>query len=99
MNGLVITGTIFPHKEIHKATWTSLNGRIKNQIDHTMIAKEYRSSVMDTAVRRCRCGKRPLPRGDEARAEVEKKPKGNERSNKVGYVETSRGRDACQIQH
>ena len=52
MNGLVITGTIFPHKEIHKATWTSLNGRTKNQIDHTMIAKEYRSSVMETVVRR-----------------------------------------------
>ena len=52
MNGLVITGTIFPHKEIYKATWTSPNGRIKNQIDHTMIAKEYRSSVMDTVVRR-----------------------------------------------
>ena len=52
MNGLAITGTIFPHKEIHKATWTSPNGRIKNQIDHTMIAKEYRSSVMDTVVRR-----------------------------------------------
>ena len=52
MNGLVITGTIFPHKEIHKATWTSPNSRTKNQIHHTMIAKEYRSSVMDTVVRR-----------------------------------------------
>ena len=52
MNGLVITETIFPHKEIHKATWTSPNGRTKNQIDPTMIAKEYRSSVTDTVVRR-----------------------------------------------
>ena len=52
MNGLVITGTIFPHKQIHKATRTSPNGRTKNQIDHTMIVKEYRSSVMDTVVRR-----------------------------------------------
>ena len=52
MNGLVITGTIFPHKEIHKATWISPNGTTKNQIDHAMIAKEYRSSVMDTVVRR-----------------------------------------------
>ena len=52
MNDLVITGTIFPHKEIHKATWISPNGTTKNQIDHAMIAKEYRSSVMDTVVRR-----------------------------------------------
>ena len=52
MNGLVITGKIFPHKEIHKATWISRNGRTKNQIDHAMIAKEYRSSVMKTVVRR-----------------------------------------------
>ena len=28
------------------------NGRTKNQIDHTMIAKEYRSSIMDDVVRR-----------------------------------------------
>ena len=52
MNGLVITGTVFPHKKIHKVTWTSPHGRTKNHIDHTMIAKEYRSSVMDTVVRR-----------------------------------------------
>ena len=52
MNGLVITGTIFPHKEIYKAARTSPNGRAKNQVDHTMIPKEYRSSVMKTVVRR-----------------------------------------------
>ena len=52
MNGLVITGTISLHKEIHKATWTSPNGRTKNQIDHSVVAKEYRSSVMDIVVRR-----------------------------------------------
>lgn len=46
MNGLVIIGTIFPHKEIHKVTST------KNQKGQTMIVKEYRSSVMDTVVRR-----------------------------------------------
>ena len=51
MNGLVITGTIFPLREIHKVTWPSLNGRTENRIDHTMISQEYRSSVMETVVR------------------------------------------------
>lgn len=52
INGLFLTGTTFPRKEIHKATWRSPNGRTKKHIDHTMVAKEYKSSVMDTVVRR-----------------------------------------------
>ena len=51
-NGLVITGTLFPHKDIHKATWTSADGRTHNQIDHLMISGKWRSSVMDTRVQR-----------------------------------------------
>ena len=49
MDGLIITVTIFSQG---KATWTSPNGRTKNQVDHTTIAKKCRSSVMDTVVRR-----------------------------------------------
>ncbi|XP_063420210.1 craniofacial development protein 2-like [Mytilus trossulus] len=37
LNDLVIGGTLFQHKEIHKLTWTSPNRRDKNQIDHLMI--------------------------------------------------------------
>lgn len=40
MNGLVITGTCFPHRTTHKATWVSPDGRTQNQIDHMMIRKE-----------------------------------------------------------
>jgi len=51
-NNLVITGTCFPHKEIHKLTWRSPDGQILNQIDHIIVSRQHRSSVMDTRVMR-----------------------------------------------
>ncbi|XP_018022732.1 craniofacial development protein 2-like [Hyalella azteca] len=52
LNGLVITGTLFPHKNVHKATWVSADGRGKNQIDHLLINGRWRSSVLDTRAQR-----------------------------------------------
>ena len=48
MNELLITGTLFPHRDIHKATWVSPDGDTKNQIDHVLINKRFRTSVRDT---------------------------------------------------
>ena len=51
-NDLVIGGTIFPHKMIHKTTWTSPDGKTVNQIDHITIDRKWRRSLLDVRVMR-----------------------------------------------
>ncbi|XP_071510344.1 uncharacterized protein [Diadema antillarum] len=52
LNNLVIGGTLFQHKDIHKLTWYSPNGRDRNQIDHIMINGMWRRSLQDVRVMR-----------------------------------------------
>ena len=52
LNDLVIEGSIFAHKRIHKATWVSPDHVAENQIDHFCITKKSRRSLKDVRVRR-----------------------------------------------
>ena len=51
-NKLVIGGTIFHRKEIHKKTWTSPDGATTSQIDHVLVNKKWRSSLQDVRTKR-----------------------------------------------
>ena len=46
-NGISIGNTFFRHKRIHKTTWTSPDGRTKNEIDYICINSRWRSSICD----------------------------------------------------
>ena len=49
-NNYVIGGTIFAHRDIHKLTWKSPDGRTSNQIDHIIINGKWRRSLQDVRV-------------------------------------------------
>jgi hypothetical protein len=38
---------MFPHRDIHKYTWTCPEGKTHNQIDHILIDRRQHSSVLD----------------------------------------------------
>ena len=52
LNQLVIGGSIFPHKRIHKATWISPSHVTENQIDPTCVSRKFRRSWQDVQVLR-----------------------------------------------
>ena len=51
-NNMIIGGSVFPHRRIHKATWVSPDHRAENQIDHICIGRKFRRSMQDVRVQR-----------------------------------------------
>ena len=44
-NNLIIT--VFLHRKIHKVTWSSLNARTENQVDHFTVSRRWRRTLQD----------------------------------------------------
>ena len=43
---LVVKSTMFPHRNFHKYTWTSPDGKTHNQIDHILIDRRWQTSIL-----------------------------------------------------
>jgi hypothetical protein len=46
-NKLTVENTMFPHHNIHKYTWTSPDGKPRNQVVHFLINNQSLSSALD----------------------------------------------------
>ena len=44
---LIIGGSLFLHKDIHKAPWVAPNHHTFNRINHMVISKKWRRSLLD----------------------------------------------------
>ena len=44
---LVVKSTMISHRNIHKYTWTSPDGKTHNQTDHILIDRRRHSSILD----------------------------------------------------
>jgi hypothetical protein len=44
---LIVESMNFPHRNIHKFTWTSPDGKTHNRIDHILIDSGWHSSILD----------------------------------------------------
>lgn len=50
LNRLVISNSVFKHKDCRLATWTSPNGKTKNQIDYILVKKNQMNTIKNCRV-------------------------------------------------
>jgi hypothetical protein len=56
VNNLDVKSTMFTHRNFHKYTWTYLDGKTHNQIDHLLIERKRLTSISDVrSFRRIYC--------------------------------------------
>jgi hypothetical protein len=46
LTSLVVKSIMFPHRNIHKYTWTSPDRKTHNQIGHILIDSKWHSSIL-----------------------------------------------------
>ena len=51
-NNMIIGGSVFPHRIIHKENWVAPDHRTKYKIDHICIGRKFRRSMQDVRVQR-----------------------------------------------
>ena len=98
---MIIGGSVFAHKDIHKYTWTSPDGRYKNQIDHVLINQKWRRSQADVRTRRgadVGSDHQLLIAKLRLKLRKNKKTKGRERPYDVGKLKDQETRLAFQVE-
>ena len=51
-NNMIIGGSVFPHRRIHKETWVAPDHRTEHKIDLICIGRKVRRSMQDVRVQR-----------------------------------------------
>jgi len=51
-NGLIVSSSFFPRKNINKYTWTSPGGIYQSQINHVLVDKVHKSCIKDVRSKR-----------------------------------------------